>query len=101
MAKRIEEALTKINNRFLLTTVVARRWENIVVGAPALVDTHKGQSKVEVVLEEIVHDRVHVDTVTRQISLSGQPEIEINEEPLFSEALTPESDGGRAKKGDR
>jgi len=59
--KPIEKALDVISNRFLLTTVVARRWENIVAGAPPLIATKSGESKLAVVLEEVIDGCVTVD----------------------------------------
>lgn len=102
MTKPIEKALTKIPNRFLLTTVVARRWENITAGAPPLVEVRKGSSRIGAVLEEVVQDRVHVDIPTRQITLAGQPEVELNDEPLYTEPFQPEPEKAeRPRKGER
>ncbi len=87
MTKPIEKALNKIPNRFLLTTVVARRWESLVAGAPALVDLRSGDSEVDAVFEEIVQGRIRVNEAELRIELEGQPQVEEHDEPLFSEAL--------------
>jgi DNA-directed RNA polymerase omega subunit len=100
MTKPVESALQKISNRFLLTTVVARRWENIVAGAPPLIDAHRGDSKVTVVLNEIAQERVLVEANSKQIVLSGELEADVLEEPMFSEALATEPEKP-TRKGDR
>ncbi len=92
MTKPIEKALERISNRFLLTTVVARRWENLVAGAPALVDAEPGQSHVETVFQEIVHDRIRIDEEGRRIELEGTPQVEEHDEPLFSAALPTDAE---------
>ncbi|MFN7965532.1 MAG: DNA-directed RNA polymerase subunit omega [Acidobacteriota bacterium] len=102
MIKPVEKALTKIPNRFLLTTVVARRWENITAGAPPLVETRKGSSRIAAVLEEVVQDRVHVNSESREIVLAGLPEVEVNEEPIYTEPFQPEPEKAeRPRKGER
>lgn len=87
MIKPIEKALEKIPNRFLLTTAVARRWENLVAGAPPLVETRPGHSKIDVVFEEIVTGRVRISEADLRIELDGEPRVETQEEPQFSSAL--------------
>ncbi|MBP7147862.1 MAG: DNA-directed RNA polymerase subunit omega [Acidobacteria bacterium] len=87
--KPIEEALLKIPNRFLLTTIVARRWENLVAGAQPLVETRPGMSKIDAVFEEILEDRIEIDESQRTVQLVGEPQVEENEEPLYSEAFSP------------
>jgi DNA-directed RNA polymerase subunit K/omega len=92
LAKPIEAALLNIPNRFLLTTVLARRWENLVAGAPPLVESRTGRSLVEIAIHEIAEGRVAVDEETRTVQLSGQPQVEENEEALFSAAIEPGDD---------
>lgn len=89
--KPIETALGVISNRFLLATVVARRWENVVAGAPPLVETRSGDSKLELVLEEVIGECVTVDPETREIRLHGAPLVDDNQEALFSEPIGPEA----------
>ncbi len=92
MDKPIEKALERIPNRFLLTTVVARRWESLVAGAPPLVDTRPGQSQIETVLQEVVEERIKVDEQALRIELEGQPQIEEHDEPLYSAALPTDAE---------
>lgn len=92
MTKPLEKALHRIPNRFLLTTAVARRWENLVAGAPAVVETTTGQSPIQVVFQEIVEGHIRIDDETRRIEVEGQPQVEEREEPLFSGALPTDAE---------
>ena len=87
MTKPIAKALEQIPNRFLLTTVIARRWENLVAGAPPLVEVFPDASPIDIALEEIIQGRLQVDIENHQITLAGQPQVEEREEPLYSSAL--------------
>ncbi len=92
MIKPIEKALDKVPNRFLLTTVVARRWENLVAGAPPLVEPKAGHSRVDTVFDEIVEGRIRVDEGNLRIELEGEPRVETHDEPQFSSALPTDAD---------
>ncbi len=87
MTKPIDKALEKIPNRFLLTTVIARRWENLVAGAPPLVDSAPAHSPIDVGFREVIEGKLRVDEDGRRILLEGQPQVEEHDEPLFSAAL--------------
>jgi DNA-directed RNA polymerase subunit K/omega len=100
VSKPIERALDKIPNRFLLTSVVARRWESIVAGLPPLVDAPPGTSRLAIALREILEDRVSVNHETAEIELHGQPLEEENDETLFSEAFSPDADSVKEILGD-
>ena len=91
MIKPIEKALEQVNNRFLLTTVVARRWENIVAGAPPLVEKAPGQSQIDLVFREVIEGKVKPNSETMRIEVEGMPQVEENDEPLFSSALPTEA----------
>jgi DNA-directed RNA polymerase subunit K/omega len=91
VTKPIEKALTKIPNRFLLTTVVARRWENLVAGAPPLVDNY-GLSLIETAFDEVVRERIRIDEVNLRIELEGTPQVEEHNEPLYSAALPTDAE---------
>jgi DNA-directed RNA polymerase subunit K/omega len=88
--KPIEKALKKIENRFLLTVATARRWEQIVQGSPPLA-TAPSRHMFDIVLNEIIDDKLEVDDEELTIRPVGQPELEQNDEPLFSEAFDPEA----------
>jgi len=91
MIKPVEDALKKIPNRFLLATVVSRRWEGIVAGRPPLVETTPGEPRIDIVLREILDDCITLDYEERTLTLVGQPEAEETDETFFSEAFKPDA----------
>lgn len=99
--KPIEKALDRIHNRFLLTIVAARRWESLVAGAPPLVNAPLSEHKFETVLREIIEGHITVDVNTRAIQLEGEPQQEINDEPIFSEAFSPDAKSLKDVLGDK
>lgn len=88
--KPIEEALEKVQNRFLLTVVAARRWEHLTAGAPAMVPARPGDHPLDTVLEEINADRLQLNDEEFLIEPVGEPEREVSDEPLFTEAFDPD-----------
>jgi DNA-directed RNA polymerase subunit K/omega len=101
VSKPIERALDNIPNRFLLTTVVARRWESMVAGLPPLVEVAPGTSRLAIALQEVLEERVTVNHDTAEIELHGQPLEEENDETLFSEAFSPDADSVKEILGDQ
>jgi DNA-directed RNA polymerase omega subunit len=99
MAKPVEDALKKIENRFLLATVVSRRWESIVAGRPPVVEAGPSEPLIDVVLREILEDRIRVDHDELLIEIVGQPTAEESEETLFSEAFNPDAAGVKEMVG--
>ena len=91
MIKPVEDALKKVPNRFLLATVVSRRWEGIVAGRPPLVDSSPGEPRIDVVLREILDDCIELDYDERTLNLVGTPEAEESDETFFSEAFKPDA----------
>ena len=99
MAKPVEDALKKIENRFLLATVVSRRWESMVAGRPPVVESSPSEPLIDVVLREILEDRIQVNHEERLIEIVGQPAAEESEETLFSEAFSPDAAGVKEMVG--
>ena len=98
--KPLEEALRKIPNRFLLTAVVSRRWEQLTTGAPPLVPVEPGEHKLSIVLREINEEKITVDTENRRIELHGEPIRETHDEPLFNEAFAADTRSFKELLGD-
>lgn len=59
---RIEDAIRKAGGRFKLTTLVQKRLQELNKGAPALVDYPPGKAMIDVVLEEILQDKIALVT---------------------------------------
>jgi DNA-directed RNA polymerase subunit omega len=59
-ALRNDQIIDKVGGRFKLTTLIQRRWLELMRGARPLVDT-AGRTPMEVVIEEILQDKIGID----------------------------------------
>ena len=57
---REEEIVKKVGGRFKLTSLIQKRWLEIMRGSRALVDT-TGKTEMEVVIEEILQGKIDID----------------------------------------
>jgi DNA-directed RNA polymerase subunit omega len=64
----VEDCLEKVNNRFALVHVVAKRTKQMMKGSPAVV-THKENKTVVTALREVAASRVGLDLDPEQGSL--------------------------------
>ena len=56
-----EEIVNKVGGRFKLSTLIQKRLVQINQGARPLIDT-QSEDKMEIVLQEILHDKIYLDT---------------------------------------
>ena len=61
-----EAALNKVQNRFLLTVVLARRVTQLRKGAEPLVDSHGLATHEEIVFQEIIEDKLEWRAIVAQ-----------------------------------
>jgi DNA-directed RNA polymerase subunit omega len=59
-ALRHDEIIEKVGGRFKLTSLIQKRWLEIMRGARPLVDT-AGKTHLEVVIDEILEGKVTLD----------------------------------------
>ena len=59
-ALRNDQIIDKVGGRFKLTTLIQRRWLELMRGARPLVDA-AGKTPMEVVIEEILQDKIGID----------------------------------------
>ena len=59
-ALRHDEIIEKVGGRFKLTSLIQKRWLEIMRGARPLVDT-AGKTQLEVVIDEILQGKVGID----------------------------------------
>lgn len=57
---RDDDIINKVGGRFKLTSLIQRRWLELMRGARPLVDPH-GKTDIEVVVEEIMQDKIGID----------------------------------------
>ncbi|NLF32301.1 MAG: DNA-directed RNA polymerase subunit omega [Planctomycetes bacterium] len=60
-ALRHEELIDKVGGRFRLTALIQRRMVELLEGARPLVDRKPGMTDMELVIEEILADKISID----------------------------------------
>ena len=78
---REEEIVNKVGGRFKLSTLIQKRLVAINGGSRPLVDT-KSDNKLEVVIQEIMQDKIYLDTslqvkITGEDTGGGPPELDL------------------------
>jgi DNA-directed RNA polymerase subunit omega len=61
-ALKHEEIVTKIGGRFRLTAMIQKRLVELLEGSRPLVERKPGMTNIEVVIDEILQDKVTIDT---------------------------------------
>jgi DNA-directed RNA polymerase subunit omega len=67
---REEEIVNKVGGRFKLSTLIQKRMVAINAGSRPLVDL-KTDNKLEIVIQEIMQDKIYLDT-SMQLQVAGQ-----------------------------
>lgn len=60
-ALKSEEIVEKVGGRFKLTALIQKRMVEIMQGARPLVEREKGMTDMELVIEEILQDKIAID----------------------------------------
>jgi len=60
-ALKSEEIVDKLGGRFKLTALIQRRMVELIQGAKPLVERKPGQTDMEVVIQEILEDKIGID----------------------------------------
>jgi len=70
---REEEIVKKVGGRFKLSTLIQKRLVQINAGARPLVDL-KTDNKMEIVVQEIIQDKIYLDTQSSvQVAAGAEP----------------------------
>jgi DNA-directed RNA polymerase subunit omega len=74
-----ESIVNKVGGRFKLSTLIQKRLVQLNAGSRPLVQTTT-ENKMEIVLQEILQDKIYLDTsnevkITSQTKESGEPDI--------------------------
>ena len=78
---REEEIVNKVGGRFKLSTLIQKRLVALNAGARPLVDLNT-DDKMEIVIQEIIQDKIYLDTELRvQVAAGGEeggpPELDL------------------------
>jgi DNA-directed RNA polymerase subunit omega len=68
-ALKSEEIVRKAGGKFKLTALIQRRLVELVQGYRPLVERKKGMTDMEVVIQEILEDKISIDYEKSRISL--------------------------------
>ncbi len=60
-ALKSDEIVNKVGGRFKLTALIQKRVVEIMEGARPLIERTPGMTDLEVVIEEILHDKIAID----------------------------------------
>lgn len=77
-----EEIVNKVGGRFKLSTLIQKRLVALNAGARPLVDLKSGD-KMAIVVQEIIQDKIYLDTsnnlkVTGEPDEGGPPELDLS-----------------------
>jgi DNA-directed RNA polymerase subunit omega len=60
-ALRSEELANKVGGKFKLTALIQKRWGELLQGSRPLVERKRGMTDMEVVIREILEDKIAID----------------------------------------
>ena len=79
-----EDIINKVGGRFKLTALIQRRMAEILQGSRPLVEWKKGQTLMEVVIDEILEDKIGIDYDNSDIN-APEGYVSIKEKQLAKE----------------
>jgi DNA-directed RNA polymerase subunit omega len=62
-----EEIINKVGGRFKLTALVQKRLSELLKGARPLIEDTEGKTLLEVVVQEILQDKITIDNQTSRM----------------------------------
>ena len=60
-ALKSEDVINKVGGKFRLTALIQRRMLELMQGARPLVEREKGMTDIELVIQEILEDKIAID----------------------------------------
>ena len=95
MSAPVDDCLRQVGNRFMLATIVSRRWEQLMTGGRPMVPTRDPRSMLTA-FREVQETKVKLNEETLQIERHGEPveplaPLEGTEEPLEAAAEEPDN----------
>lgn len=69
-----EQIVNKVGGRFKLSTLIQKRLVQLNKGGPALVDMETTTDKMKIVLQEIIQDKIFLDT-SNEVRITGEMPI--------------------------
>lgn len=80
---REEQIVNKVGGRFKLSTLIQKRLVALQKGSPPLVQMSNTQDKMKIVIQEIIQDKIYLDTtmnvrIRQEPAHVGPPEIDLD-----------------------
>jgi len=66
------EIVNKVGGRFKLTALIQKRLQELLEGARPLIDDTEGKTQLEIVVQEILQDKIAIDYDTSDIDKPGK-----------------------------
>ena len=60
-ALKSDDVVNKVGGRFKLTALIQKRWLELMEGARPLIERTDGMTDLEVVIQEILEDKIAID----------------------------------------
>jgi DNA-directed RNA polymerase subunit omega len=58
---RNDDIIRKVGGRFKLTSLIQKRWLELMRGSRPLVDNIAGKTEMEIIMEEIMQNKISID----------------------------------------
>lgn len=68
-ALKSEDIINKVGGRFKLSALIQKRLVEVVEGAKPMVERQKGMTDMEVVIQEIIEDKLSIDYENSDVPL--------------------------------
>ncbi len=56
------DIINKVGGKYKLTALIQRRMDELMEGARPLIEDAKGKTQLEIVIQEILQDKITIDT---------------------------------------
>jgi len=66
------DIVDKVGGRFKLTVLIQKRLDELMQGARPLIEDTKGKTQLEIVVQEILQDKITIDDKTGGIDKRGE-----------------------------
>lgn len=66
------QIINKVGGRFKLTALIQRRLEEMMQGSRPLIADTQGLTQMEIVIQEILQDKITIDDKTGEIAKMGE-----------------------------
>ena len=69
------DIMNKVGGRFKLSALIQKRMLELMEGSRPLIDDTEGMTRMEIVVQEIKHDKIAVDTTPKSSDAKPAPKL--------------------------